>query len=60
MIWKSDRDIVSSGKEIPVLRLLGCVLFQDFSRRIYPTLLVPYNNINEGHQVVRVETNSFN
>jgi len=22
-----DRDIVSSGKEIPVLRLLGCVLF---------------------------------
>jgi len=29
-----DRDIVSSGKEIPVLRLLGCALFGD-SRR-YP------------------------
>jgi len=24
-----DRDIVSSGKEIPVLRLLGCALFGD-------------------------------
>ena len=24
-----DRDIVSSGKEIPVLRLLGCALFRD-------------------------------
>jgi len=24
-----DRDIISSGKEIPVLRLLGCVLFGD-------------------------------
>jgi len=24
-----DRYIVSSGKEIPVLRLLGCVLFGD-------------------------------
>jgi len=24
-----DRDTVSSGKEIPVLRLLGCVLFGD-------------------------------
>jgi len=29
-----DRDIISSGKEIPVLRLLGCALFGD-SRR-YP------------------------
>jgi len=29
-----DRDIVSLGKEIPVLRLLGCALFRD-SRR-YP------------------------
>jgi len=27
-----DRDIVSSGKEITVLRLLGCALFGD-SRR---------------------------
>jgi len=24
-----DRDIVSSGKEIPVFRLLGCALFGD-------------------------------
>jgi len=24
-----DQDIVSSGKEIPVLRLLGCALFGD-------------------------------
>jgi len=24
-----DRDIISSGKEIPVLRLLGCALFGD-------------------------------
>ena len=24
-----DRDTVSSGKEIPVLRLLGCALFGD-------------------------------
>jgi len=24
-----DQDIVSSGKEIPVLRLLGCALFED-------------------------------
>jgi len=24
-----DRDILSSGNEIPVLRLLGCVLFGD-------------------------------
>ena len=24
-----DRDIVSSGKEIPMLRLLGCALFGD-------------------------------
>jgi len=29
-----DRDIVSSGKEIPVLRLLGCALFGDSMR--YP------------------------
>ena len=25
-----DQDIVYSGKEIPVLRLLGCALFGDF------------------------------
>jgi len=29
-----DRDIVSSGKEIPMLRLLGCALFGD--SRSYP------------------------
>jgi len=36
MIWNFDRDIVSSGKEIPVLRLLGCALFEDLLRRMYP------------------------
>jgi len=35
MIWNGDRDIVSSGKEILMLRLLGCVLFQDLSRMRY-------------------------
>jgi len=25
-----DRDIVYSGKEIPMLRLLGCALFEDY------------------------------
>jgi len=35
MIWNGDRDIVSSGKEILVLRLLGCALFEDLSRRRY-------------------------
>ena len=29
-----DRDIVSAGKEIPVLRLLGCAWFGDLRR--YP------------------------
>jgi len=29
-----DQDIVSSGKEISVLRLLGCALFRDLKR--YP------------------------
>jgi len=36
MIWNGDRYIVSSGKEIPMLRLLGCALFEDLSRRRYP------------------------
>jgi len=36
MIWNSDRDIVSLGKEIPVLRLLRCALFEDISRTRYP------------------------
>jgi len=32
-----DQDIVSSGKEIPVLRLLGCALFGDsIYQRRYP------------------------
>jgi len=35
MIWNGDRYIVSSGKEIPVLRLLGCALFEDLSRMRY-------------------------
>jgi len=29
MVWNGDQDIVSSGKEILVLRFLGCVLFVD-------------------------------
>jgi len=28
-MFVNDPDIVSSGKEIPVLRLLGCALFGD-------------------------------
>jgi len=36
MIWNGDLDIVSSGKEIPMLRLLGCALFEDLSRMRYP------------------------
>jgi len=35
MIWNGDRYTISSGKEIPVLRLLGCALFEDLSRRRY-------------------------
>jgi len=35
MIWNDDRYIVSLGKEIPVLRLLGCELFEDLLRRRY-------------------------
>ena len=35
MVWNGDRYIVSSGKEILVLRLLGCALFEDLSRRRY-------------------------
>ena len=37
-----DRDIVSLGKEIPVLRLLGCALFGD-SRR-YPDSTSHWNH----------------
>jgi len=33
MIWNGDQNIVSSAKEIPKLRLLGCTLFEDLSRR---------------------------
>jgi len=40
MIWNGGRDIVSSTKEIPVLRLLGCALFEDLSRRRYPDFTV--------------------
>ena len=36
MIWNGDKDIVSLKKEIPMLRLLGCTLFEDLSRRRYP------------------------
>jgi len=36
MILNGDRYIVSSGKEIPVLRLLRCTFFEDLSRRRYP------------------------
>jgi len=35
MIWNGDCDIVSSEKEILMLRLLGSVLFEDLSRRRY-------------------------
>jgi len=34
-----DWDIVSSGKEIPVLRLLGCALFEDLLRSMYPDFI---------------------
>jgi len=40
MIWNGDRDVVSSGKEIHVLRLLGCALFEDLSRGRYPETTV--------------------
>jgi len=49
-----DRDIVYSGNEIPVLRLLGRALFGD---SIYPggilTLLVHWIHIDEVYQLVK-------
>jgi len=33
--WMVIRDILSSGNEIPELRLLGWTLFEDLTRKIY-------------------------
>jgi len=46
-----DRDIVSSGKEILVLRLVGCALFWGFGGIL--TLLVHWIHINKDYQLVK-------
>jgi len=49
-----DRDIVSSGKEIPVLRLLECVLFRIRSIQwCILTLLVHWIHIDEDYQLAK-------
>jgi len=49
-----DRNIVSSGKEIPVLRLFGSALFGDsiYLRR-YPNSTSILDSINEEYQLVK-------
>jgi len=58
MIWNSDGNIVSSGKETLVLRLLGCALFGNLIYSGDLTLLLHWNHIYEDYQVVRVEGGS--
>jgi len=59
-IWNGDQNIVSLVKDIQVLRLLGCALFEDLSRRRYSDYTDTFNHIDEGYQVVRVERGPFN
>jgi len=51
-----DRDIVSLGNEIPMLKLIKmCIVVEE----CILTLLVDWNHIDENYYVVRVEGGSY-